>query len=477
MKVLLCANCILLSADMKRQLAPSPFASPVLKHPCTARSDETDSPARPHSPPVTPPTCPSPSSCTSPSDSSLSDEDAPPMPLSLADLRTQTSDLTSVTSTACTGYFNAMCLEDDSERDITGMDSNIRLHPLHSTAAHLGPTHFSNWLQTPVHFAKSESQADSGVGGSTEFTAENGSHKNIGSSYVLPRQALPSNFSAATHMMSASSALSPSTSAVSASSWQSSATNRSKQSVLATIPEATPQNSQIQQHPDKEKGGGVTSNGHTHHPPDVVEFSDSGLALTSSSNQEVTPISAIRQLGDGASIVKVATSVGSTPASNPAGPPHSSPQLSNVTSKAISTGVPKNSNLHCHYQHNSLSTGTNLHLPNCLLPPRLKFSPQTYHHQQHHFNGFSPTHPTPLVQTTPTSSSSATVRGGMTRASNSAHTTPHRFSSGGGGGLKGVLGVVLKKEGLVHPPAPPLFSGELLKRKELLKARLDSHSE
>ena len=144
---------------MKRQLAPSPFASPVLKHPCTTRHDTEDTDPPPsastetHSPPPSPHhTLHSPSSLTETSDDEVAD------PLSVADLCTMTSDLTGVTSTACTGYLNALCLEDSEAGDTLGVGPDGRMpHPLHSTAAHLGLTHLSNWQQTPVRVPLADS--------------------------------------------------------------------------------------------------------------------------------------------------------------------------------------------------------------------------------------------------------------------------------------------------------------------------------
>lgn len=192
---------------MKRQLAPSPFASPVLKHPCTTRHDTEDTDPAPPPPPSTeahstssPPPSPhhtlhSPSSLTETSDDEVAE------PLSVADLYTVTSDLTGVTSTACTCYLNALCLEDSEAGDTLGVGPDGRMpHPLHSTATHLGLTHLSNWQQTPVRVPlpdshirnqqhenqtceRSQTQTpgigtnhfpgiDSGVGVSTELSSE-----------------------------------------------------------------------------------------------------------------------------------------------------------------------------------------------------------------------------------------------------------------------------------------------------------------
>ena len=103
---------------MKRQLAASPFASPVLKQPCTARLDMED--------------------CSSDSDSSETEDLA--QPLSLGDLRTETYDLTSITATTCSSYFTQI-----------GLDGGESRHPLHSTAT------ISNW-HPPVHSTMVESQ-------------------------------------------------------------------------------------------------------------------------------------------------------------------------------------------------------------------------------------------------------------------------------------------------------------------------------
>lgn len=135
---------------MKRQLAPSPFASPVLKHPCTVRDDEVTPPVPTfEESPATPCT----SSIGVSSLTEVTEESRQAQPLCLADL--QSSELTGITSTTCTSYFNKMCLE-DSEREITGISSinGHRLHPLHSTAhlAHLGLTRLANWHETPVPF-------------------------------------------------------------------------------------------------------------------------------------------------------------------------------------------------------------------------------------------------------------------------------------------------------------------------------------
>jgi hypothetical protein len=133
-------------------LAVSPFASPVLKHPCTARDDEDDAtPLNLH--------CKSPSTtCISSAGvSSLTEvtEDSNLVqPLCLADLCTQTSDLTGVTSTTCTGYFNELCLE-DSDTVATSSTNGNRPYPLHSTAqvTHFGSTELTNWHETPVPFS------------------------------------------------------------------------------------------------------------------------------------------------------------------------------------------------------------------------------------------------------------------------------------------------------------------------------------
>jgi len=101
---------------MKRQLAASPFASPVLKQPCTARLDMED--------------------CNS--DSSETEDLA--QPLSLGDLRTETYDLTSITATTCSSYFTQIGLEGGETR-----------HPLHSTAT-------TSYWHPPVHSTMVESQ-------------------------------------------------------------------------------------------------------------------------------------------------------------------------------------------------------------------------------------------------------------------------------------------------------------------------------
>lgn len=175
-------------AVVKRQLAPSPFASPVLKHPCTIRKDTNDDiEGEQHSDTggcgQAPPTTshhlnvhPSPSSAGDNDANSSYDDVA--QPLSLADLCTMNSDLTGIatSATTCTEYFNMMGL-DDPERDVitddrtTTKDGNSGNHhhhhhrhhnqPLHSTAAHPGSGHLSHWQQTlltPVHLTRSDSQ-------------------------------------------------------------------------------------------------------------------------------------------------------------------------------------------------------------------------------------------------------------------------------------------------------------------------------
>ncbi len=93
-------------------MVASPFASPVLKHPCTSRSDIdpeplshdnyhdviTGKPIRTEEPA---------------SDHNSSQELAEP--LSLDDLRTETLDLTNITSTSCTGFFTNLDLDDNSQ--------------------------------------------------------------------------------------------------------------------------------------------------------------------------------------------------------------------------------------------------------------------------------------------------------------------------------------------------------------------------
>lgn len=61
---------------------------------------------------------------------------------------------------------------------------------------------------------------------------------------------------------------------------------------------------------------------------------------------------------------------------------------------------------------------------------------------------------------------------GISRVANSAGTTPHRYSSSAG--QSGVVGVVLRHDGLVC--LPPLFTEELLQRKEMIKSRLQFKS-
>ena len=85
-------------------------------------------------------------------------ESSIPQPLSLADLQTETYDLTSITPTACTTDFAQFELDDPTENDITA--GNTKPHPLHSTAAgHMmmmssSSTHWN----PPIHSTMVDSQ-------------------------------------------------------------------------------------------------------------------------------------------------------------------------------------------------------------------------------------------------------------------------------------------------------------------------------
>lgn len=254
-----------LPAAKKRQLAPSPFASPVLKHPCTVRDDQTT----PHATPT--PQSKSPASLRSSmagisslgvsSLTEVTEDESLAQPLCLADLCTQTSDLTSVTATTCTGYFNELCLE-DSERELMGTSSGTELnrpHPLHSTAhvAHLGSTQLTNWHETPVPFSTGNgnqtrprisgasgihvsvssnqySGLDSGVGGSAEL--------NHPTSVLLSdNQGSGSHSSDVDTSGKAKSCVVPETAAVnSCNSWRAAGNTAKQGSILTTIYEGLP---------------------------------------------------------------------------------------------------------------------------------------------------------------------------------------------------------------------------------------------
>ena len=142
---------------MKRQLTASPLASPVLKQPCKTRRD------------------------TEPEDDlETGDEDSGELaqPLSLADLKTETYDFTSITATTCTSYFTNLGID----------DVESKLLPLHSTAAtsayNFHPPACSTMLSSqrvPTTTAgiqlmttQGPSCVDSGVAASSEFNATSG---------------------------------------------------------------------------------------------------------------------------------------------------------------------------------------------------------------------------------------------------------------------------------------------------------------
>ena len=154
-------------AALKRQLVASPFASPVLKQPCTKRldileEDSTHSPPPNHHPH-------SPNYRDIPGDESNS-ESSIPQPLSLADLRTETYELTSITPTTCTSDFAQFGLDDPTENAMTA--GNAGPHPLHSTAAgHMTvmssiPAHWN----PPIHSTMVDSHCK--VQGSSHLTAK-----------------------------------------------------------------------------------------------------------------------------------------------------------------------------------------------------------------------------------------------------------------------------------------------------------------
>ena len=120
----------------------------MLKQPCTKRLDilEEDST---HSPPPNhhhhPHHPPSYNHRDIPSDESDS-ESSIPQPLSLADLRTETYELTSITPTTCTSDFAQFGLDDRTE-NATRAD-NAEPHPLHSTAT----GHMTTMSSVPTHW-------------------------------------------------------------------------------------------------------------------------------------------------------------------------------------------------------------------------------------------------------------------------------------------------------------------------------------
>ncbi len=151
---------------MKRQLTVSPFASPVLKQPRTKRPEEDEEDGE------------------SNGDSGESDSEELAQPLSLADLQTETYDLTGVTSTGCTGYFTNF-----------GLEEQRSLQPLHSTAYKwLPPSHTAiitshpvptssgvlstNWLSIPGMSQTNSACIDSGVAASSEFNGTTGASAN-----------------------------------------------------------------------------------------------------------------------------------------------------------------------------------------------------------------------------------------------------------------------------------------------------------
>lgn len=147
---------------MKRQLTASPFASPVLKQPCTKRLDHDDEDGD--------------------QDGSVSlegsDSEELAQPLRLADLQTETYDFTNVTSTGCTAYFSNFGLEEPQGH-----------HPLHSTAYKWLPTSHStavtsqgapsaNWLSLPGASQTNLACVDSGVAASSVFNGTTGASTN-----------------------------------------------------------------------------------------------------------------------------------------------------------------------------------------------------------------------------------------------------------------------------------------------------------
>ena len=82
-----------------------------------------------------------------------------PQPISLADLQTETCDLTNITPTTCTSYFAQFALDDPTENDMTMGNGP---HPLHSTAAGHMISNSTHW-DPPIHSTMVESQSKAQV--------------------------------------------------------------------------------------------------------------------------------------------------------------------------------------------------------------------------------------------------------------------------------------------------------------------------
>ena len=162
--------CLLLSSPfivMKRQLAPSPFASPVLKQPCMKRPEPEKEEGGLEKDQV-----------------ENSDSEELAQPLSLADLKTETYDFTSITATTCSSYFTQMGLDEDREnRQPFHSTASSSHHPFHPPAHSTMVT--SRHVPTTIPFSlppvivmshsqyPSSSCTDSGVAASAEFNVTN----------------------------------------------------------------------------------------------------------------------------------------------------------------------------------------------------------------------------------------------------------------------------------------------------------------
>ena len=182
----------------KRQLLASPFASPVLKHPCTKRTDIDNSVIddineKIHhditdNPPIKI------ENDSPPSEHDSSEEMAEP--LSLDDLRTETLELTNITATSCTGYFTNLELDDvghvameiqgHTHQSMKGSVSSSSEWPPHHPKAHstmvdsqhrphthiptdISGPHVRGLSQIPITSQTSLTGLDSGVAGSVEL--------------------------------------------------------------------------------------------------------------------------------------------------------------------------------------------------------------------------------------------------------------------------------------------------------------------
>ena len=472
---------------MKRQLAPSPFASPVLKHQCTTHEDELLS----HD--ISPQGLDDKKRETLCDHSDDETDDDLARPLCLADLCTQTYDLTGVTSTACTGYFNMMCLDEDLERDTMGTNSN-RLHPLHSTAAHLGSTCFSNLQQTPVHSTMTNSQnrdqpqqqigsisqihiptfgtgnsqisgGDSGVCGSTEIYSNerlSTSRNQTGTGLKCPMATslVPQSATNCTPTLRGGD------SSVSAPvhSWRH--VDHLKHSMLSTIHEGVP--SPLNQQTSSES---ITS---PHLEKEEMQESvvDSGLVFASNDNQSVwTPNNGHHDVGTPtntanngvlATVMKDSTHY------------YTPSRISSVPQSTVTTTI---SNVITTGTHGTPDNSSKLsflptHLKMGFLSKQMASLPSLYSHATPTLWSCATRHrhatPTSLPSSVPRSYLSSPARR-VNHGSNSAHTTPHRYSSG----LKRI-GVLSKNEGGTN--LSPIFGDELLKKKETIKSRLQFKS-